>query len=93
MNLYLCEFLGTDFPCGGSFWQLTPNGFVPVCSFDTPDGLYDCTWSEVACFPSFSHLFLFLFMRITCTFFVVVSNCKCGDVPGTSEIMFFHYFA
>jgi peroxin-7 len=26
--------------------DLTPNGFVPVCSFDTPDGLYDCTWSE-----------------------------------------------
>jgi peroxin-7 len=42
--------------------DLTPNGFVPVCSFDTPDGLYDCTWSEVAGFPSFSlSLSLFLF--------------------------------
>lgn len=27
--------------------QLTPNGMVQVAAFDTPDGLYDCAWSEV----------------------------------------------
>jgi len=26
--------------------ELTPNGIVEVCAFDSSDGLYDCTWSE-----------------------------------------------
>lgn len=26
--------------------DLTPNGLVQVAAFDTPDSLYDCSWSE-----------------------------------------------
>jgi hypothetical protein len=31
--------------------QLTPQGIQEVFAFDTRDGLYDCTWSEVSALP------------------------------------------
>lgn len=45
------QSLAVTYPCFSpilnSLLQMTPNGIVPLAEFDTKDGVYDCSWSEV----------------------------------------------
>jgi hypothetical protein len=53
--------------------QLTPNGMVQIAAFDTPDGLYDCAWSEVG----FLHLHLLNFIKFKDPSLVIILPFRC----------------